>query len=49
MALCYSFVDIGDKSYGVIALQQYLGIDHNFSLHFGDGFYNTGRRWVFSV
>lgn len=36
------FVDVGNKMYGVQALQTYLGIERSQSLHFGDRFTTTG-------
>ena len=39
------FVDIGDKSYGVMACQKYLGgIEASKTLHVGDQFLSTGAN-----
>ncbi len=37
------FVDIGDKKHGVLALQSYLGIEKDQTMHFGDRFTATGN------
>ena len=37
------FVDIGDKKHGVLALQGYLGIEKDQTMHFGDRFTATGN------
>lgn len=39
------FVDIGDKSWGVLACQNYLGgIDGSKTLHIGDQFLSAGAN-----
>jgi IMP and pyridine-specific 5'-nucleotidase len=39
------FVDIGDKSWGVRALQRYFGgIDRSMTLHVGDQFLSAGAN-----
>ena len=37
------FVDIGDKKHGVLALQGYLGVEKDQTMHFGDRFTATGN------
>ena len=39
------FVDIGDKSWGVLSCQRYLGgIEGNKTLHIGDQFLSAGAN-----
>lgn len=45
MAVFQIFVDIGDKSWGVMACQRYFGgIEGSKSLHVGDQFLSAGAN-----